>query len=50
MARLPDPVIVEVKIEPDNDNENRRKQFFQLVALAITKAFRKGAASGDGEK
>ncbi len=50
MARLPDPVIKEVKIEPDNEIESRRKQFYQLVALAIARAVNKGVASGDGQK
>lgn len=50
MARLPDPVIEKVKIEPDNEIEDRRKQFFQMVALAIAKAVKKGAASRSEQK
>ncbi len=50
MARLPDPVLEQIKIEPDKEIENRKKQFFEMVALAITKAANKGVASGDGEK
>jgi hypothetical protein len=41
MARLPDPVMEQIRIEPDGDVENRKKQFFQMVALAVTKASRK---------
>ncbi len=50
MARLPDPVIEQIKIESDGETENRRKLFFQMVALAIAKAVKKGAASGNGQK
>lgn len=35
-------MIEKVKIEPDNEIEDRRKQFFQMVALAIAKAVKKG--------
>ena len=50
MARLPDPVIKQIMIEPDEKIENRKKQFFEMVALAITKASKKEVASGDGKK
>jgi hypothetical protein len=49
MAKLPEPKVISIRLEPDNEVEDRRKQFFQMVALAIVKASKKGAVSGDGQ-
>ena len=38
MARLPDPVLREVALEPPGDLQNRLKTFYQMIGQAIKKA------------
>lgn len=41
MARLPDPVLKEIKIEIPDDMENRKKDFYSILGEAVRKRLSK---------
>lgn len=49
MPRLPAPELVEVRVEPSEDVEERKKEFFRLVFTAFRKAELKGNNDKDEE-
>lgn len=50
MPRLPAPKLVEVRVEPSEDVEERRKIFFSLVATAMRRGELKGKGNDDKDK
>lgn len=49
MSRLPAPELIEVRVEPSEDIEERKKEFFRLVFTAIRKAELRGNKGKKGE-